>query len=297
MSACFKGKGGEGRHSSFLPFPLYLRQSRFALVSPFLPLVIVLLAVMAAPAALAQRVDVISPTGRWVDDLVTDRADMLSPSEEQALTQSLRFYADSTSTQIVIVTLQDLEGADIAVYATELGQKWGVGQQGKDNGVVILVSRADREVFIATGFGLEGAIPDAVAGRIVREIVVPNFKQERFYAGLAGAVDALILAAAGEFTAESPPPAHAPPNQEEDIFGLLFVIFIIVMFIISALGRRGGGRGGGRRYRSRGGGPPVILWGGVWGSGGGGGGFGGGGFGGGGFGGGGFGGGGAGGSW
>lgn len=250
-------------------------------------LFVMLLVGLAAPAVLAQRVDVIPSTRMWV----TDRADMLSVAEEQALTQNLRFYADSTSTQIVIVTLPDLGGADIATYATELGQQWGVGQQGQDNGVVILVSRDERKVFIATGFGLEGAIPDAVAGRIIREIVTPNFKQGRFYAGLAGAVDALMLAAAGEFTADQSPSTYAPSDEGEDVFGLLFVLFIIIMFIISTIGRRGGG-GGGRRYRHSGG-PPIILWGG--GFGGGGSGFGGGGFGG--FGGGGFGGGGAGGSW
>lgn len=242
---------------------------------------------MTGSAARAQGVDVISPSGQWV----TDRADLLSSVEEQALTQRLRFYADTTSTQIVIVTLPDLGGEDIALYAAELGQQWGIGQQGQDNGVVILVSRDDRKVFIATGYGLEGAIPDAVASRIVREIVVPNFKQGRFYAGLAGAVEALIQAAAGEFTVERVPSSYRPVQEDNDLFGLLFVVFIIVAFILSSMGRRGGGGGG--RYHRRRGGPPVILWGGG-GFGSSGGGFGGG-FGG--FGGGGFGGGGAGGSW
>ena len=152
---------------------------------------------MLGPEAQAQRLDVIPPSGQWVTDL----GGMFSPVEEQTLTQTLRFYADSTSTQIVIVTLPDLGGADIATYATELGQQWGVGQQGQDNGVVILVSRDDRAVFIATGYGLEGAIPDAIAGRIVREIVLPDFKQGRFYAGLAGA--------AAEAAAEAPTPEAA----------------------------------------------------------------------------------------
>ena len=255
-------------------------------------LAVVLLAVFMVPVVQAQRVDVIPSSGRWV----TDQAGLLTPTEEEALTRNLRFYADSTSTQIVIVTLPDLGGSDIATYATELGQQWGVGQQGQDNGAVILVSRDDREVFIATGYGLEGVIPDVIASRIVREVLVPNFKQGRFYAGLDGAVDALILAATGEFTADQVPRSYTPPDDDGDIFGLLFVIFIIIMFVVSSIGRRGGGGGGGRRYR-RHGGPPVIIWGGGWGSGGG---FGGGGLGGGGcggFGGGGFGGGGAGGSW
>ena len=255
-------------------------------------LVLALLVAVLAPVAQAQRVDVIPSSEQWV----TDQAGLLTPSEEDALSRTLRFYADSTSTQIVIVTLPDLRGNPIAAYATELGQQWGVGQQGQDNGAVILVSRDDREVFIATGYGLEGAIPDAVASRIVRDILVPNFKQGRFYTGLDVAVNALILAAAGEFTADESPLAYTDPEAGEDVFGLLFIIFIIIMFVVSSIGRRGGG-GGGRRYRGHGG-PPVILWGGGWGSGGGfggGGGLGGGGFGG--FGGGGFGGGGAGGSW
>ena len=252
-------------------------------------LLVWLMLLFSAAEAQAQRVDVIPPSGQWV----TDRADLLSTVERQTLTQTLRFYADTTSTQIIIVTLPDLAGEDIALYATELGQQWGVGQQDKDNGIVILVSRDDRAVFIATGYGLEGAIPDVIARRIVDEIVLPNFKQGRFYAGLAGAVEALIRAAAGEFTADTPTSSYRPQNNDDDFFGLLFVIFIIVSFIVSALRSRGGGGGG--RYHRRRGGPPVIIWGGGGGFGSGG--FGGGGFGGGGFGGGGFGGGGAGGSW
>lgn len=247
---------------------------------------ILLLCVVALPAARAQTVEVIPPSGQWV----TDRGDMLSASEEQALTQKLRSYADTTSTQMIIVTLPDLGGADISMYATELGQQWQVGQQDKDNGLVILVSRDDRKVFIATGFGLEGAIPDAIAGRIIRNIITPNFRQGRIFQGLSDAVDALMLAAAGEYTADE---AESYERSDDDGTGTatLFVIMIIIYFVITSI-RKGGGKGGGRRYRSRGG-PPVIIWGGGGGFGGGGGSFGGG-FGGGG---GGFGGGGAGGGW
>ncbi len=255
-------------------------------------IVVLLLAGVAVPAAQAQRVDVIPPSGQWV----TDRAGLLSTAEAQALTTRLRAYADTTSTQIVVVSLTDLGGADIGLYATELGQQWGVGQQGKDNGVVILVSRDDRKVFIATGFGLEGAIPDAVAARIIRNIITPNFRQGRYYAGLSGAVDALIEAARGEYTADSPPASSERPGDGGVDFATIFVLLIIAYFIVTSIGRgKGGGRrGGGRRYR-RHGSPPVIIWGGGGFGGGGGGGFGGfGGFGGGG---GGFGGGGAGGSW
>ena len=238
---------------------------------------------MSLPAG-AQPIDVIPPSGQWV----TDHADLLTPTEERSLTTKLRAYADTTSTQIIVVTLPELGGVDASQYATELGQRWGVGQGDADNGAVVLVSRDDRQVFIATGYGLEGAVPDVLAGRIVRNLMVPNFREGRFYAGIAAAADAIMQAAAGEFTVDDlPEPAGGDGG---DNTALIFILVILAYFVLSSIRR--GGRGGGKRYR-RGSGP-VVIWGG-----GGGGGFSGGGFGGGGFsgGGGGFGGGGAGGSW
>jgi uncharacterized protein len=231
---------------------------------------------------------------------VNDRADLLSPAAEQQLEQKLRGYADTTSTQIVVVTIPSLDGAPASMYATQLGREWGVGQQGQDNGVVILVSEGDREVFIATGYGLEGAIPDAIASRVVRNIIQPAFRQGEFYAGLDRASDALIAAARGEFEA-----AESEAQHEEDRsfdFASGFVILIILYFVINGIRRGGrggrGGEGGKRHKQRRGSGGPFIIWGGGHGGfGGGGGGFGGGGGGFGGFGGGSFGGGGAGGSW
>ena len=224
---------------------------------------------------------------------------MLAPAERQSLNQRLIAFDDSTSNQIVVVILPTLDGGDPNTVATEIGQQWGVGQGAKDNGVVLLVSTGDRQVYIATGFGLEGAIPDAVAGRIIRRVIVPNFRQGQFYAGIAGAVDALMAASRGEYDAE---PVRQPGDGSD--FSSLFILFIILFFLISAAKRNRGGGGGGRVVRRRSGLPPVIVFpGGGWGGGSRGGGFGGGlggGFGGGGFGGfggGGFGGGGAGGGW
>lgn len=247
----------------------------------------------------AQSINVIPPTGEWV----VDTAGMFTEGERQSLSLRLSRYADTTSTQIVVATVPSLDGAAISDYAVELGRQWGVGQAQYDNGVVILVSRADREVFIATGYGVEGAIPDALAGRIVRNVIVPNFRQDRYYAGISEAVNVIMAAAAGEFDA-------VPGRSQDQGTGLdlatIFVLLIIAFFVISALSseRRGGGGGGGYRHRRRSSIPPVIIFGGMGGRGGGfgGGGFGGGGFGGGGFGGfggggGSFGGGGAGGSW
>lgn len=250
-------------------------------------------AVLVGEGAQAQQIDVIPPSGEWV----TDRGDFLSDAEERALTQKLRQYEDSTSTQIVIVTLPSLEGNEPADYATALGREWQVGQEGQDNGVVILLSSEEREVFIATGYGLEGAIPDAIASRIVRNVMVPRFREGNYYAGLDAAVDHLVAAATGEFTAEQ---IRGPGREGEGAFdgASLFVLLIIAFFVINAIrhSNRGGGDGGKRVRRSRGHGPLIIWGGGGWG-GGSSGGFGGGGFGGFGGGGGSFGGGGAGGGW
>ncbi len=252
----------------------------------------------AVPAS-AQNVDVIPRQG---NDPVVDRADMLTPSEERLLRDKITGYEDTTSTGIVVVTLPSLGGVPVADYAFALGEQWGVGQEGLDNGAVILVARDDREMFIATGYGLEGSIPDAVAARIYRGTLRPAFRQGRYYAGLSSAVDELIAAARGEYTAEARP--ARPEGGGVDV-ATIFILLILAFFVLSALrkGGRGGKNGGsGRRRRRRSSVPfPIII-------GGGGGGFSGGGFGGGsggfgggggfgGFGGGSFGGGGAGGGW
>ncbi len=245
----------------------------------FVALSLLYLFALPGLTAWAQVREVLPPSGQWV----TDRADMLSASEEQMLSRTLAGYADTTSTQIVVVTLPDMAGQDPMEYATALGREWGVGLQGQDNGVVILVSRDDRTITIATGYGLEGSIPDAVADRIRRNIIVPAFRQGRFYDGLAEAVDALILAARGEYRAEQIAERPQAPGMSA---ATLFVMLVILFFVISALRNGGGGKGGGRgrKVYRRPGLPPVIIWGGGGGWSGGGGGFGGFGGGGGGFG-------------
>lgn len=220
---------------------------------------------------------------------VLDRAGLLTPSEEQRLVRKLTRFTDTTSTAIVVVTVPTLNGAPISDYAITLGREWGVGQEDRDNGVVLLVSKGDREVFIATGYGVEGALPDAVANRIVERVITPAFRNGQFYQGINGGTDAIIQATKGEFTADS----TSPPSSEDGFpLALLFTLLILVYFIGQSFFRGSSGR---RRKSRRGhGSGSVIIWGGGRSGGGG---FSGGGGGFGGFGGGSFGGGGAGGSW
>jgi uncharacterized protein len=237
--------------------------------------------------------------------LVNDFAGFLSQGERGSLENKLVSFNDSTSTQITIVIVKDLEGYDKADYAQRLAEKWGIGQKGLNNGVLILVkpttSESKGEVQIATGYGLEGAIPDITCGEIVDNDILPAFRRGDFYGGLNKATSTIMALARGEYTAEQYGKNNKRGAARSAPFGILIVIFIIIMIL------RNSGRSNHSNI-SRSGLPFWILLGmmgsgrnshgGSWGGFSGGGGFGGGGGGGfGGFGGGSFGGGGAGGSW
>jgi uncharacterized protein len=230
--------------------------------------------------------------------LVNDLADILSPQEEAALEQKLVAYSDSTSTQIAIVNITSIGGYDISDYAFRLGEQWGIGQKDNDNGILILTAVNERKVYIATGYGMEGVLPDAIAKRITEGTLKPNYQQQQFYQGLDQATTQIITRAAGEYKAD---PKQRQGQDEEGI--PIFWIVIGIMILIFIISRRGGGGRGGRRGMGGMGGPfiPPIIFGDFTGGrgvfGGGGGGFGGGGGGFGGFGGGSFGGGGAGSDW
>lgn len=226
--------------------------------------------------------------------LVNDFVGILSRSDREQLEQKLRAYNDSTSTQLVVVIVKTTEPYPIGDFAFQVGRKWGIGQKGKNNGLVLAWATETRKVYIATGYGLEGAIPDAIAKRIISNTIVPAFKQEQYYQGLDKATTEIIQRATGEYKAD-------PDRDTGDGGGipLIFIVFgvILIVFFIS---RRNNGGGGSNRNRGGGWGPiflPTSTYSGWGGSGGGGwsGGGGGGGFGG--FGGGSFGGGGAGGSY
>lgn len=214
---------------------------------------------------------------------VNDFGNFLEPFQKQALEQKLRAYNDSTSSAIVIITVPDLQGYDIAEVALKYLRDWGIGVKGKNNGVIIMVSKAERKARIETGYGMEGVLPDILAKQIIDQRMIPFFKNNDYYAGFNNAVDAIIAAAAGEYKAD-PKQGEGRPSIGSII--LIVVIFIIIIFIFSGKGGGGGGsymsRKGSRSFMDA---LPWFLLGNTMGSGGrGGGGFGGGGFGGGGFG-------------
>jgi uncharacterized protein len=215
--------------------------------------------------------------------LVNDLAGVLSSAEEQSLESKLKIYNDTTSTQIAVVTMGSVGGYNIAEYAFELGDYWGIGQKGLDNGILILVAVTDRKMWIATGYGTEEYITDIRTQRMVDYILTPFFQQNNYYGGIDSTTSEIMRYMTGAYEG-------MPYGSEGGGPSTLIIIIIIIAFLIIFSRRMKGGGNGGTTFSGRG----PTYWGGGgfggFGGGGGGGGFGG-------FGGGGFGGGGAGGSW
>jgi uncharacterized protein len=237
--------------------------------------------ILIAASTFAQTFPEINSPAR----LVNDFADILSADEERLLENKLVAFDDSTSTQITIVSLSNLDGEPASYYAPKLAEAWGIGNKQRNNGILILVSMDNpREVFIATGYGVEEFVTDGLAKRIINEHMLPAFKQQRYYDGLNQGSDDLMQLLKGTFKGFG-------KKKKSKSIPAVFVVLGIIVFVMFASRNRGGG--GGFRTYGRPGWGGFPMGGGGWHSGGGS--SGGGGFGG--FGGGSFGGGGAGGSW
>jgi len=178
--------------------------------------------------------------------LVNDFTGTLSAEEVAQLEKKLLAYSDSTSTQVAIVLLGSVGPYDIADYTFQLGEQWGIGGKGKDNGVLILAAMKDRKIFIAPGRGMEGAIPDALAKRIVTDMILPNFKMEAYYQGLDQATDMIFKLASGEYKADE---VLSDGNSGGSIFFILLFVFLFVILPLIKNRRDNnnhmGGRGGG----------------------------------------------------
>lgn len=180
--------------------------------------------------------------------LVNDFSGLLDVSAREQLEASLVQFDRETSTQIAIVTINDLAGYDISDYAFRLAEKWGIGQKEKRNGILILVKpktgNEKGQVFIATGYGLEGAVPDAVAHRIVDLEILPRFRQNDYAGGLQAAAVVLMDLTRGEYTADAY--IEKTKNGSGHFGGVVFLLFffLIIFFVVkgqntksSAIGR------------------------------------------------------------
>ncbi|WP_282036514.1 TPM domain-containing protein [Saccharicrinis aurantiacus] len=165
--------------------------------------------------------------------LVNDLAGILNQQQVSQLENYLVQFAKETSTQVVVVTTPDLGGTDKADFTFKLGDKWGVGQAGKNNGIVVMVKPKTRtsngEAFIATGYGLEGVVPDAIAKQIVENDMIPRFKQNDYFGGIASGVQVIADITRGEYTADEYTAKHEG-SPFSGIIGIV-VIFVLVSFI------------------------------------------------------------------
>ncbi len=175
---------------------------------------------------------------RLVNDLT---GTFLSPQERIQLENTLEQFARETSTQIAIAIVPDLHGYAPSDYAQRLAEQWGVGQKDKNNGILILVKpKTDSgkgEVFIATGYGVEGAVPDAIAKRIVEVEILPEFRKGNYYAGLNKAVTRLMELTRGEYTAAE---YYKRTSRKEsgDIWGLLIILFLFFLFFFGGSSKK-----------------------------------------------------------
>jgi uncharacterized protein len=184
---------------------------------------------------------------------VVDQAGVLAAASRQRIEDELAGYESRTSTQIVVVTLGDLQGYPIEDWGLALLRGWQIGQKGKNNGIVLIVAPNDRQTRIETGYGAEGPLPDATASAIIRQAMLPRFRQGDYAAGISDGVSAIEAALAGEFVADQPP--HDPFVSAAGITILgnhipWMTLLILTIWITMAL------IGGYRRYR---GGPRIYT--------------------------------------
>jgi uncharacterized protein len=196
---------------------------------------------------------------------VIDAANLLKPEERVALEAKLKAHEDKTTDQVVVATLRSLEGYEIEDYANRLFRHWQLGQKGKDNGALLLVAPQERKVRIEVGYGLEGALTDALSKVIITTAIAPQFQKGNFTGGIDAGVDAMLSILTGD-AEEWHRRAEVREDSSTSIDPIIaFVILLILFFLISRL--MGSARGRGVR-RGRGG--PWIVTPGGWSGGGGG---------------------------
>lgn len=170
---------------------------------------------------------------------VYDYAKVLSADEKAQLEEKLIRYSDSTSTQIVVITIESLKGEDIGILTPKWGQKWGIGGTAKnDNGVIILLAKAERKIWISAGYGLEDRLTAGIGGEITRNIIIPEFKAGSYYRGLDKGTDALFDVFKGKYKGER-------KQTKEKKFPILpiIIIVVIILMLISRNKNSGGNSG------------------------------------------------------
>ncbi len=199
---------------------------------------------------------------------VVDQAGVLDPAQEAALDAKLKQVEDQTGRQLVVAAVSDLQGYPIEDFGYRLGRAWGIGEKGRNTGIVLIVAPNDRKVRIEVGRGLEPYMTDALSGRIIREQITPRFKAGDLPGGIMAGVDAIIPQLTLPPDEAAKRASEARVNQSSggdvDLGSIIFWLFIFFFLILPLLRTIFGGK----RGRRLGGSGPVIIWGpGDWGGG------------------------------
>ena len=197
--------------------------------------ILIVQCVLFSDSLRAQNYDKCIPELPSKPALVNDLADMLSNEEELTLESVLYAYEKESSNEITIVTVDQLCSIEVSEFALQLGRKWNIGKATKKNGVLILASKTDRKINISPGYGLSGVLPDAICARIIRNDIVPNFKNGNYFAGFETASKHIIEASKGEFTADETAKSDNPPLL------LILFLFLLIIFLFFYLTRRSRG--------------------------------------------------------
>lgn len=158
---------------------------------------------------------------------VNDYAGLLSPDTRRDLERTLADFERQTSTQVVVAIFESLEGGSLEDFSIRLAEKWKIGSEKNDNGVILLVFKNDRQIRIEVGYGLEGALPDALADRIIRGEIVPAFREGDFDGGLARGVAAILSAVKGEYAART-----GGTDKMKDYAPFIFLVLVVSLFVL-----------------------------------------------------------------
>ena len=220
-------------------------------------------ALLLGGAAPVRAEELPPPPAAWFNDY----AGVVEPGDARRLDQKLRQLQEETSTQVVVAVFPKLPSPSLEDFTARTAESWRVGRRELDNGAILFVFVEDRKMRIEVGYGLEGALPDALAGRILNDEVVPRFRQGDWAGGLEAGIDGILAAVRGEYTA--PPPAEPEGLPLSTV--VIILVFIVIFLILVHRGSSGGGPGrtysGGGYRRDRGHWGGGTWTGGGWGGG------------------------------
>ncbi|MCH2034988.1 MAG: TPM domain-containing protein [Tenacibaculum sp.] len=175
---------------------------------------------------------------------VIDSIGLLNKVQHKKLYDKLVKYSDTTSTEVVVAIINSTKGEYIGVLAPRWAHKWEIGKKEEDNGILILLAKNDRKIWIAPGYGIEHKLTAGVNGEIVRNVIIPEFKRDDYYSGLDKGLDAIFEVLNGEYKSSG----RKSKKKGGDFAFLVFIIILVIFFILISRGDRGNGGRGNRRY-------------------------------------------------